>query len=239
MPQLSICLPFYRNSQMLAHQYGVWAGYPSALRVEIVLVDDGSPEPAASVPRPVGLPPLRIFRVAEDRPWRQHGARNIAAHHAEAPWLLMTDMDHVVPMESLATLLEHLDSARSGDVFMFRRLDAPDLRPKLKNGVEHPHTNTYAVAKTKYWALGGYDEDCAGYGTDAFFLRQLKAAGVTLLSDAPIIRYSRDVIPDASTRDADRVADRQKARNQKMLERKARAGVGPHTFALPYAQAWP
>lgn len=241
MPQLSVGLPFYRNPGMLAIQYAVWAGYPSALkdRIELLIVDDGSPEPAAEVVRPEGLPQLRIFRVAEDRPWRQHGARNIAAAQAVSPWLFLSDMDHVLPATSLELLLDRVARARPGSVFMFHRLDAPDLTPKLKNDLPHPHTNTYAVEKVKYWALGGYDEDCIGYGTDAFFLRKLKASGLVFLPDVPIVRYSRDVIPDASTRDADRVADRQKDRNHRMLANKARTGAPPATFTLPYMQVYP
>jgi hypothetical protein len=108
MRRLSIVMPYYMNPGMLAHQYETWAAYPADLkeRVDIVIVDDGSPvSPAADVPRPEGLPPLGIFRVLEDRPWHQHGARNLGAFVAKGPWLLLTDMDHVLPAESLARLL--------------------------------------------------------------------------------------------------------------------------------------
>src|SRR6185369_156528 len=98
MPKLplSLVIPYYENPGMLAVQYQTWANYPTDLksRMEIVLIDDGSPtRPAIDVARPEELPPLRIFRVLKDLPWHQHGARNLGAHVAIGKWLLMTDMD--------------------------------------------------------------------------------------------------------------------------------------------------
>lgn len=242
---LSFCLPFYTNSLMLAEQLRVWAGYPDALktRIEIVLVDDGSPAAAVDVPRPDGLPALRIYRVLEDRPWHQHGARNLAAHEAVGTWLFLTDMDHVLPAESLARLLGQIEQTsvdvtargdqarrltpRRNAMFTFRRLDAPNLTPKLLKGRPHPHQNTFAVTKSDYWAAGGYAEDlCGFYGTDGYFIRTLiDRSYVVHLEDAPVIRYSRDVIADASTR-ADRDAARRMGERGAILSRR-RPGPQP------------
>lgn len=237
-PALSIVQPFYRNPGMLAHQFALWASYPEALKaqIEIVLVDDGSPEPAADVPRPAGLPTLRIFRVLEDRLWHQHGARNLGAREAAAPWLFMTDMDHELPADSLRVLLLNATTTAGDRVFTFHRVDAPDLTPKLLNGAPHPHQNTFAVTKTRYWAAGGYDEDlCGFYGTDGYFLRRLVAgAEITHLLDAPVVRYSRDVIPDASTR-ADRETGRRRGDRQAVMSRR-QPGVPTPVVQFPWAQ---
>ncbi len=210
MAALAICLPFYCNAGMLAHQYAVWADYPEAVKaqIEIVLVDDGSPVPAIRVPRPDGLPALRIYRVLEDMPWHQHGARNLAAKVAQSPWLFLSDMDHVLPAKSAARLLSLRDDA----VYTFHRLDAPDLRPKLHGRKFHPHPNTYAVTKDRLWALGGYDEDLKGYGTDWAFRAKLQPF-TRHLPDVAVIRYPREVIRDASTQcEGDPKAFRDKAR---------------------------
>lgn len=237
MTRLSLVMPYYRNPGMLAHQYAVWADYPAPVKtqIEIVLVDDGSPDPAMDVPRPAGLPSLRIFRVLEDRLWHQHGARNLGAHQAAGPWLLMTDMDHVVPAESLAQLLSIVTAARDS-FFTFHRLDAPDLTPKLLHGQPHPHQNTFAVRKTRYWAAGGYDEDlCGFYGTDGYFLQRLvRGAEITHLTDVPVVRYSRDVIPDASTR-ADREAGRRRGERQAVLSRRQQGAPTP-VLQFPWAR---
>jgi glycosyltransferase involved in cell wall biosynthesis len=244
---LSIVVPFYRNAMMLAHQYAVWTGYPEARKaqIEIVLVDDGSPEPAASVARPDGLPPLRIYRVLEDRPWHQHGARNLGAREAQGPWLCLTDMDHVLPAESVERLLAVLATADPESVFMFHRLDAPRLTPTLNDrGEWKPHVNTFALTRELFWRVGGYDEDCVGYGTDSYFRRRLLADRAhTLLMDVPIVRYPREVIPDASTTEpgvdprALRDRGRRTAETRERMNRKARLGLPPRVLDFPWERA--
>lgn len=247
MTRLSLCLPYYRNPQMLAHQYAVWAAYavPVKAQLEVVIVDDGSPasETAAAVPRPHGLPPLRLYRVLEDRPWHQHGARNLAAHEAAGPWLLMTDMDHELPASSAADLLDQVARATGDEVFTFHRVDAPDLVPKRDVfGGLHPHPNTFAVTRDRYWQLGGYDEDCTGYGTDGFFRTRLFEAGrARHLASVPVVRYPREVIADASTRAPEGVRPqvfRDRARrtqeNRNLLAEKRRSGRGPTVLNFPW-----
>ncbi len=203
MTQLSLCLPYYKNPGMLAEQYRVWSGYPPELKdqMEVVLVDDGSPakQAPAIVLRPEGLPALRIYRVLVDLPWHQHGARNLAAREAIGEWLFLTDMDHVLPAESLRRLLALLP-AQEHVFYTFARLDAPDLRPtRNERGELKPHVNTFAITKARFWQIGGYDEDCVGYGTDSYFRQRLKAAcPARHLENIPIIRYPREVIADAS-----------------------------------------
>lgn len=246
MTAVSVCMPYYRNPGMLAAQYHVWANYPDDLKaqIEIVIVDDGSPEPAIDVPRPDGLPALRIFRVLEDKPWNQHGARNIAAHEAEGPWLFLTDMDHVLPGSSLRELLSR--SANAEGVFTFHRLDAPNLTPKRNDrGELHPHVNTFALPKSLYWTVGGYDEAlCGFYGTDGYFRKRLFAdRSAVHLMDAPVVRYPREVIADASCHDwsgtlspkAFRDAGRRQAERDRVLV--SRAGKPPLVLQSRYERA--
>jgi len=238
---LSLCLPFYRNPAMLSEQYRVLASYADAVKaqIEIVLVDDGSPEPAVDVPRPAGVPPLRIYRVLEDRPWHQHAARNLAASEAAGPWLLLTDIDHVLSAESAAALLKHL---HHDVVYVFPRVHARDGSPKLTStGRPHAHINSFALTKRRFWAIGGYDEDLVGYGTDGFFRQRVNAAIRPVpLSDVTLIRYSPDVIGDAITqRDglsakAYRKASMNFPRNEALLAEKARTGKGPSVLAFEW-----
>lgn len=241
-PILSLVYPFYANPTMLSEQYRIWAAYPEELkeRLEVVVVDDGTPYPetaAGNVERPAGLPTLRIFRVLKDLPWHQHGARNLGAHVAAGAWLFLSDMDHVLPSESLAVLVPKLNYEV---VYTFRRLDAPTLAPTMKNDRPHPHPNTFAMTRRRYWEVGGYDEDCTGYGTDSFFRSRLFADRQPVhLLDVPIVRYPRQVVPDASTRTLPRKEGRpagHRHRLRALVARKAREGRKPTTLAFEWTR---
>jgi glycosyltransferase involved in cell wall biosynthesis len=237
-------MPFYKNPRMLAEQYRIWTGYPDELKaqIEIVLVDDGSPagQTALAVSRPAALPPLRIYRVLVDLPWHQHGARNLAAREAVGPWLFLTDMDHVLPTASLAALLHVLSDATPDKVFTFFRRDAVTLKPtRNERGELKPHVNTFAMTKGHFWTVGGYDEACVGYGTDSYFRARLRAAGpLTHLPDIAIVRYPREVIPDASGWQpgmdprAFRNAGRRREETQQNLARKGHRA--PMVLAFPW-----
>lgn len=236
MKHLTLVMPYYRNPTMLEFQYSTWASYSDAIKscFDVVIVDDGSPvERAIDVIRPAGLPAVSIYRVKEDRPWHQHGARNLGAYVAEGPWLLLTDMDHVVPQ----TTLERLIGLKDQRAYMLARLDAPDLTPTLdRHGNRKPHPNTFVMRKSTFWRVGGYDEDyCGVYGTDGLFRSRLfSAVQVFLLDDAPIWRYSRDVISDASTRDVSRKDGRERGAKQKIREMKAAAGRADKVVTLNF-----
>lgn len=245
--KLSICLAYWRNPGMLAHQYRVWAAYPWDLKsdVEVLVVDDGSPEPAHEVQRPDGLPQLRILRFPQTAtpdvpPWRQDAARNLAADEAVGEWLFLSDMDHVLPAASLEALLGRIKLGQD-EVYSFQRLDAPDLKPKVdKAGNLHPHPNTYAMKRSRYWAIGGYDEDVLGiYGTDGYYRRKLlNQVSLVHLDAIPIVRFPREVIPDASTR-TNRDAFRNNGLVARVLADKAEKKLSPAILTIPREQMYP
>lgn len=229
---VTLIMPFYRNPGILAEHYRHWAAYPADLKaqVTVMLVDDGSPltESAEAVPRPAGLPALTIYRVHEDIPWHQHAARNLGAHQAPDGWLLLTDMDHLLTAEALRAVLTFSATASPRGVWTFARVTAPHLTPY------HPHPNSYLLTKATYWAAGGYDEALTGvYGTDGLFRRRVARvagmAGVQHLRHIALVRYPRDVIPDASTRTLDRRTPAERAKRDAALA--ARRTVRPLQFA--------
>ena len=214
MRPLSVVVPYYRNPVMLDRQLTVWAHeWPDLIKrqVEIVIVDDASPESAWAVfqSRALGCDlSFQIVRVKHDRPWHQHGARNLGAHVATGRWLLMTDMDHVIPA---AAIRAALSVPRDDLSYFFRRVDAPAGRwsstdcdlmaPTLdREGNPKPHVNSFLVTRKRYWMAGGYDEDyCGVYGTDSLFRKRLLDVAPRLTLDVPLIRVAREVIADAST----------------------------------------
>ena len=107
-PLISLVFAYYENPEMLELQWREISRYPARVKklLQVIVVDDGSPShPAAEVARPPGLPQHAIFRLDRDVRWNQDAARNIGALEAQAPWLLLTDIDHVVPEATLTKLV--------------------------------------------------------------------------------------------------------------------------------------
>lgn len=253
---LSIVIPYYRNPRMLVRQLSTWRNEWSEdllKQIEIILVDDGSPdEKAEDVIRDMwngetGLP-LSLYCVTEDRLWHQHGARNLGAHVACGRWLLMTDMDHVIPASTLSEVLRLLPTMSKREVLTFGRVDAPPnltwksdnwtdfQRTVREDGSLKPHVNSFVVRRKVYWFIGAYDEDLCGiYGTDKHFRNRLFSAGAERhLENSPLIRVDREVIPDSSTRNVER-----KTPGRQELKRAALAGKAPGrttTLNFPWKQ---
>ena len=233
LPLVSVVFAYYENPEMLAMQWNQISQYPESLKrvIEIVVVDDGSPNnPADKVARPSSLPPVSIFRILRDVRWNQDAARNIGAHEARAEWLLLTDIDHIVPKLTLQTVVT---LNKNPSVFY--------SFPRIKyesNEAREPHPNSYLMTKALYWGIGGHDEDYAGiYGKDFLFRkRALKYSHEILLEDAPLARVGTSVIADASSR----TISRENTLNQRswgyLLQglKAARLWRGVQTLTEPY-----
>lgn len=181
---------------MLGFQWKHFANFNLAIKdnLEIIVVDDGSKShPAKLVNRPEGLPAFSIFRILHDIRWNQDAARNIGAHEARAPWLLLTDIDHLVPEQTLSDLYVMRKNEKS--FYSFPRIKYGGQGPTV------PHRNSYFMAKTLYWKIGGHDEDFAGiYGKDILFRKRAnRLAEERFLSDSPLIRLGTETIRDAGT----------------------------------------
>ena len=195
-PLISLVFAYYENPRMLEYQWKTIASYSADVkkRIEIIVVDDGSPNhPAASVPMPHGLPSLAIYRIDRDIPWNQDAARNIGAHESQSRWLILTDIDHLVPEATLSRLfaLDKEDSV----IYTFSRV-------KVHTGEQRePHPNSYFMAKHLYWQIGGHDEDYAGiYGKDFLFRRRaLSVHREEHLADLCIVRVGSETVADAGT----------------------------------------
>lgn len=88
--------------------------------------------------------------------------------------------------------------------------------------------------------MGGYDEDCVGYGTDSYFRSRLKAKSrFRHLAGIPIVRYAREVIADASTCQAGIDPRELRNRGRRPAETRARLaakrpGAGPRVLDFPW-----
>ena len=192
-PRISIVFPYYDNPQMLRFQLGIFKSYsPEVLnRCEIILVDDCSPTyPAREVVRETDHPDVRMFRVAFDKPWNQDAARNIGAFEARGEYLLLTDIDHVIPEETLKDLMT-LEDERT--VYTLAR------KAHFSETVIASHVNSYVMARTLYWSIGGYDEEFWGtYGSDRLFRNRVRrVAPIVELTGSRLELVTRGSIADA------------------------------------------
>lgn len=187
--------PYYENPLFLAKQLYEWSRFPTAIKENIsaIIVDDGSPDnPAERVVKGLGgyKPfPVRLFRIEVDVRWNWLAARNIAMKHAPEGFCLGTDMDHLVPAETAASLIAGNHDPEK--IYRFVRLEHT-------GDLIHSHPNSWFMTRAMFWKFGGYDEALSGhYGTDGDARRRwVKTAPVRTLPEC-LVRYER--IGDSST----------------------------------------
>lgn len=205
MRKITLIMAYYENPGMLKKQQEIIEDYPIKLKenLDIIIIDDCSPEkPASRVFKKIyGVHDMRLYRTKIDVPWNQDFCRNLGANQATTEWLLLTDMDHIIPVLTISSLMcevgEHPRSQRfcSKTAYRFSRRDYPSMKPYKM------HPNSWFMSNELWKKVGGYDERFAGYyGTDGDFRdRILKHASICQLQDIEIIRVGREYIPDAST----------------------------------------
>ena len=170
--EITFVYPYYENPQFLRYQLTRWAQLEQSLRdqLSVMIVDDGSPVfPAEEVLRHFeGLDrlELRLFRIGVDVRWNWLAARNIGVYHTRG-WCLLTDMDHVVPEQTLRAVM--YGKLRPDVIYRFSRREA-------SGESIHPHPNSMLMTATAFWEVGGYDEALSGhYGTDGDWRRRCAA----------------------------------------------------------------
>jgi hypothetical protein len=228
-------MAYYMNRSMLIEQARLWQRLPADIRagLHVVIVDDGSPaEPASEAMLSIGTPPrvasLQLWRMLADVRWNQDACRNIGVRQAPSEWLLLTDMDHMVPAETWRRVMA--GKLNRNTVYRFGRVSAPSME------AYKPHPNSWAMTRATYWDCGGYDERLAGnYGTDGDFLVRIKGRrNIVDLSDV-LIRVPREVIPDASTRTLERKQPEDKENIRRLLaERASDPDWKPLHFSFPH-----
>lgn len=205
--RFTIVLPYYRAPNMLRKQLENWAQYSTKARDQFTLmvIDDGSPEPAAEVIKPSDG--VLLYRVAVDKPWNRNGARNLGAHVCETQWLLNCDIDHMLPPASADALLEVELSAkrwyrfprwRVGRADETRRKDA--LPETCEFGRIKPHIDSHLMTR-ELFMRSPYDEDYSGFlgGGSPFLARMESIAPVQVLTDDVCLHvYTRHAVADAS-----------------------------------------
>ncbi len=236
MRGLTLVLPFYMNSGMLAEQQQIWASYPAELRaaLHVIVVDDCSPKgqrPSKKSVTVTGLGSFRILRLLEKKRWNWLACRNLGAKLAPTDWILLTDIDHGLPEATLRRLVDGpLEMSR---VYRFARVDAPRPWPYLPSDCRpyKPHNDTWLMTRSLFFsdAVGGYDERLSGcYGTSGEFRdRLIRAASACVSLTDTVIRYPREIIADASTHPTVYTRKGDPANDTELARRKAARALIP------------
>lgn len=194
---ITVIYPYYENLGFMLEQMERWWKWrvPTAERTRLIMVDDGSPDHPmeeglrlrlAGDPMPFDT---RLFRVDVDVRWNWLAARNIGAHHARDGWILMTDMDHVIPEDTMdAVQRAVLDPSI---IYRFSRREGDGTKI-------HPHPNSWLMTRAAFWMVGGYDEALSGhYGTDGEYRRRCAATAAVRIVDLELERHEH--VGDSST----------------------------------------
>lgn len=187
--RFTLIVPYYENPIFLQRQLKQWfeLNWGPSPMFDVIVVDDGSPEhPAEPILRDSKQPYLRHFRIDVDVRWNWLAARNIGAHHATTEWIMLTDIDHVLPETTLETLL-------------FGRHDPAIIYRFSRTGAKtHPHPNSWFMTRKMFWRVGGYDERMSGYyGSDGYYRRRCAATAPIRIMSAPLVCHEHE--GDSST----------------------------------------
>jgi hypothetical protein len=169
LPRLSYIAPFYFDQGDMQHLYELllrYNAYPVAIKqyLQFVLVDDCSME-SVVLPSQINLN-IKLLRITDNIIWNQPGARNLGVTLAPTSKILLTDIDHYIPLEVMRMLLE--SPVLHHQIYIFER----EKETGEKIGC---HRNTFFTSKSVFFKSLGYDEQfCGNYGHDdsMFFLLQ-------------------------------------------------------------------
>lgn len=235
----TLVVPYYDNPEMLKEQQRKWRALDADIRqsLHVTVVDDGSPRaPAAPHVEPetrAALASFRLFRTQVDVRWNWLFCRNLGVEKAKTEWVLMTDMDHVIPNDTWRRLMRgKLDALCA---YRLSRVLAPDYAS------HHPHPNTWVMTRHMFRnRIGGYDERFSGvYGSDGQFHRRVEAwARAIHILPEPAILYPETVIPDACTTTYTRKEPIDRERKDAIKEEIKSMGAGyvPRRLTFPWEQ---
>jgi len=218
---VTLCLSYYENPMMLRHQLEYLAAIPDEVKshIRLIVVDDGSPDhPAEPVIAAAPSPgcPLALYRMDVDIRWNQDACRNLAASQAETRWLLLTDMDHVVPLKTWVRII--MGRLTWKEVYTFSR------KTGAKLSMRNPHPNTWLLTVDRFDAAGGYDESLAGwYGTDGDFKRRLARVATIVLVPEFIHEVTPDMVPDCRTTRYDRKTPEDRTNLSRLIAKRGAA----------------
>lgn len=96
--KLSIIIPVLNSHEVVRRQLLHFGRIGLPDDVELILVDDGSDPPLRL---PTTYFHAKMLWTNDTRPWTQPKARNAGAKRASGEFLLFTDIDHIIPFQTI------------------------------------------------------------------------------------------------------------------------------------------
>ena len=170
--RLSIIVPVLNSHEIVRRQILHFKQMDLPDDIEIIYMDDGS-EPPLSFPDH-GLKNFSIYQTNDSRPWTWALARNSGARLAKGKYLLMTDLDYIIPKNAIESALEFnglkmrfkrefgvLDETGNftQDIDVLKTYGLLLERIKTRGVKLAPHPNNFVMRKDLFFAMGGYRED--------------------------------------------------------------------------------
>lgn len=225
-PVLNVVMAVYGQPLMLQKQLRTLHEYEPHVRdrLRVIVVDDhGTPAVDPDWCRKFDGLDLHVYRVVDDIPWNQMGARNLGMEKAAPTWCLMIDPDMVFRESMMVKILTITAKMKRRHVIRYglKHVSEPDRE------IDKTSPNTYLIHRDDFLGAGGYDESYRGHKgwSDVQMLDVLKAH-YTIDHRADVFAdfYSTKQISDAAVHSLNRSTAHNKKLRVRRVEQAKKAG---------------
>ena len=169
--KLSIITPVLNSHEIVRRQMWYYKGLKLPGDVEIIYIDDGSEPPLDGH----AFRNFSMYRTKDYRPWTEHKARNIGVKKSRGEYVLLIDVDYILPKEAImiareggyqrmafkryfGVLDEYGNIDTSSETLKDWGLKARWIRKKWVYG----HRSQFAMKRSLFDKMGGYNEALDG-----------------------------------------------------------------------------
>jgi hypothetical protein len=232
---VTLAMAVYGQPKMLEVWFDTLRSYskPMLASMELLIVDDCG-DPAAVVPDDIqALLPCHLFRVTENIPWNQPGARNLALDHCLTDLVLFVDPDMVFPLGMMTMMLDAGLALERGNVIRFQ---LKHRGGRNAGAIDPSSPNTWFLHAKDFLEVGGYDEDYSGHkGWSDVQLLDVMRSVYKIRHDPKLHAdfYNIEEVPDAMVTTLDRSHRANKAQRLLKVKEARMMGGWPKWIQTP------